>query len=204
MNENSNEIKPILYLSFDVETDGSTPLVNNLLSIGIVGLLSNGQIIYEFEANILPLESHKSDDKTMEFWSKPENLNAWNYLNLNQQYYLDVFEQLETELSVQSTQYNLVFVAQPACFDWMFFKCYYELAKSNSLKSTFFDIGFKCTCISTLVNYYKNLNNSNSSIINKLTKSIKQNNTGIEHSALADAKIQGLFYCELIKIMQNS
>ena len=40
--------KPILYLSFDVKIDGPAPLVNNLLSIGIVGLEeSTSNIVFE-------------------------------------------------------------------------------------------------------------------------------------------------------------
>ena len=59
--------KPIFYLSFDVETDGPAPLVNNLLSIGIVGLEeSTSNVVFEFESNIKPLETHKSDTQCME------------------------------------------------------------------------------------------------------------------------------------------
>lgn len=199
------KIKPQLFLSIDVETDGPTPIINNLLSIGIVGMTLCGDIIYKFEANIKPLETHSQDKKTMEtFWLKPKQENAWNYLTINQRNFIEVFEQLSNELEELNRKYNLVFAAKPACFDWMFYKCYYEYAKSKSIyKDKFYDIGFKCICISTLTDYYKNLDPSNISTINNLMDEIKKNvndmNIGVEHNALFDAMIQGLFYCNLLK-----
>jgi hypothetical protein len=37
-NEMTTKIKPFLYLSFDIETDGDNPLVNNMISIGFYGV----------------------------------------------------------------------------------------------------------------------------------------------------------------------
>lgn len=201
MEKNMKKIKPQLFLSFDVETDGPTPLLNNLLSIGIVGITSNCDIIYKFEANIKPLETHCQDKKTMEtFWLKSEQETAWNNLMTNQRNVVEVFEQLSNELLELSYKYNLAFVAKPACFDWMFFKCYYEYAKSKSTNEiNFYDIGFKCICASTLTDYYKNLDSSNLSVISKLMADIKKNTNGFEHNALYDATIQGLFYCKLLE-----
>ena len=51
----------------------------------------------------------------------------------------------------------------------MFFKCYYELAKSNSQdKGCFYDIGYQCECSSTLWNYYKQSNKLSSKCASKL------------------------------------
>lgn len=198
--------KPILYLSFDVETDGPTPLVNNLLSIGIVGLEENtSNIVFEFEANVIPLESHKSDTQTMEtFWLKPEQKDAWEYLMTNQKNYLTVFEDLSLKLKKLALTYKLVWVAQPACFDWMFLKSYYELAKSNSLTGTdFYDIGYQCKCSSTLYDLYKKSNNLTSKEALELFNELGEFNPKQNHMALLDAKVQGKFYIKLIKKMLN-
>lgn len=194
-------IKEKLFLSFDVETDGPTPIVNNLLSIGIVGITMNGEIIFEYEANIEPLETHIQDIKCMEtFWLKPEQKNSWDYLKINRRNYIDVFEELGLKLKELDSMYELKFVAHPACFDWMFLKCYYELAKTNSHnEKSFFEIGYKCECSSTLWNYYKHTNKLNSNQANELFKVLGVFDENSNHMALSDAKVQGRFYVGLLK-----
>ena len=198
--------KPTLYLSFDVETDGPTPLVNNLLSIGIIGLEENtSNIVFEYESNIIPLDTHKSDTQCMEtFWLKPEQKNAWDKLQINQKNYLTVFEDLSLELKKLSLKYKIIWVAFPACFDWMFLKSYYELAKSNSPNgNNFYDIGFKCNCASTLLDFYKKKNNLTSKETYKLFYELCDFDPKENHIAISDAKVQGKFYINLIKKMLN-
>lgn len=202
------ESKPILYLSFDIESDGPTPMINNLLSIGMVGIdFISEQIIFEFEENIKPFFTHIPDKDCMKnFWLKPEQKNAWEFLQTNQKNYIVVFEELSFELKRLSRDYKLVFVSHPSCFDWMFLKCYYELAKSNSSNGEdFYDIGYKCECSLTLCNHYKKINgltnNEFMSIFQKPDEVISENN--LEHFALYDAKIQGKKYIELLKKMYS-
>ena len=196
--------KQILYLSFDVETDGPSPLVNNLLSIGIVGFEENtGSEVFEFQANIIPLPTHTPDAQCMEtFWLKPEQKEAWDYLNTNKRDYIDIFEDLSCKLTVLSNKYKLVWIAHPACFDWMFFKSYYDLAKSNSLnKKDFYDIGYQCVCISTLFNWYRKTHNLNSSQSFQLFNELGEFDVKTNHRASADARVQGKFYIGLKKKM---
>lgn len=197
--------KPILYLSFDIEADGSVPIINNLLSIGICGIDINEKIIFEYEANIEPLESHVQETKCMEeFWLKPEQKEAWDYLHTNRRNYIEVFENLGLELKNLAQTYKLKFVAHPACFDWMFFKSYYELAKSNSEnKESFYDIGYQCLCSSTLWDYYKNFNKLTSIEANKLFNELGEFDPEQNHKASADAKVQGKFFIKLNKLMLN-
>lgn len=194
--------KSILYLSFDVETDGPSPLVNNLLSIGIVGFEENTKTeVFEFETNIIPLPTHTPDTQCMEtFWLKPEQKEAWDYLKTNKRNYVEVFEDLSCKLTILSNKYKLVWVAQPACFDWMFFKSYYELAKSNSPnKKDFYDIGYQCVCISTLFNLYKKTHNLNSSQSSQLFNELGEFDAKTNHRASADARVQGKFYLGLTR-----
>ena len=68
----SNIEKEKLFLSFDIESDGPTPMTNNLLSIGIIGITMDEKIIFEYEANIEPLVTHVQDNQCMQtFWLKP-------------------------------------------------------------------------------------------------------------------------------------
>ncbi len=195
--------KTIIYLSFDVETDGPSPLVNNLLSIGIYGLDMNLNNLFTFEANIVPLENHIQDKTCMEtFWLKPENKNAFDYLHTNSRNYINVFAELSDKLNILSDKYKIIFIAQPACFDWMFLKCYYELAKKNS-NIIFYDIGFQCKCISTALDHYmiknKIENKNKSKTYNEI---LNHSENSMEHHALYDAKIQGIFYVNLLKMIE--
>ena len=193
--------KEKLFLSFDIESDGPTPIINNLLSIGIVGITLDEKIVFEYEANIEPLESHTQDTTCMQtFWLKPEQKTAWERLQMNRRNYISVFEDLGVKLKELDSKYKLKFVAHPACFDWMFLKCYYELARTNSQnKECFYDIGYQCECSSTLWNLYKQLNKLNSTQANELFKYLGEFDETSNHMALSDALVQGKFYVKLLK-----
>lgn len=194
--------KEDLFMSFDIEADGPTPMVNNLLSIGIVGITMDKEIVFTYEANIEPLASHVPDEKCMQtFWLKPEQKLAWDRLQVNKRNYVTVFEELGSQLKELNATYNLRFVAFPACFDWMFLKCYYELAKANSeSKERFHDIGFLCECASTLWDVYKEKNNlTSTTFAGDLFKRWGEFDEKTNHMALSDAIVQGKFYVTLLK-----
>jgi hypothetical protein len=126
-------------------------------------------------------------------------------LQINKCNYIDVFEDLGFKLKELSKSYQLKFVAHPACFDWMFFKCYYELAKSNSPdKECFYDIGYQCICSSTLWDYYKKVNKLSSKEANKLYKIMEKFDAKSNHIAISDATLQGKFYISLLKKMNTT
>jgi hypothetical protein len=199
----STDNKEKIFLSFDIESDGPTPMINNLLSIGIVGITIDEKIVFEYEANIEPLATHVQDNQCMQtFWLKSEQKLAWEHLQTNRRNYIEVFEELGLKLKELDSKYKLKFVAHPACFDWMFVKCYYELAKSNSHdKGCFYDIGYQCECASTLWNCYKQSNKLSSQQANKLFKEWGEFDENSNHMALSDATVQGKFYIKLLNIM---
>jgi oligoribonuclease (3'-5' exoribonuclease) len=60
------------YISVDVEADGPCPGVNNMLQFGAVFYDSNGNVLDEYLANILPIEGAVADPGTMNWWSEQE------------------------------------------------------------------------------------------------------------------------------------
>lgn len=172
-------------ISIDVETDGPTPIKNNLLSIGLCGLTNEGVEKYAVKYNIKPLEGHAQDEQTMKFWGNfPE---TWDAINKNQQDYKDVFCIISNELRALSKNYKIVFTAGPACFDWMFFKCYYELANDGS----FHDIGFQCYCQSTTWNLLKKIKKISPEKGHAFKEQFTKDNL---HDSLSDARNQAKFY----------
>ena len=72
---------PTVYLSFDVETDGPSPILNNLLSIGIYGLDKDFKNIFNFSENIFEhLGKVQNKDTMIFFWNKEENQTTWRNL----------------------------------------------------------------------------------------------------------------------------
>lgn len=70
-----------IYISTDVETDGSIPGVNSMLSFGSAAYLADKTILSTFSANLEILSDASGDSKTMEWWKgEPE---AWNACQQN-------------------------------------------------------------------------------------------------------------------------
>lgn len=182
------------YLSFDIETDGPSPIVNNMLSFGICLLKSNGEILDELEINIKEREECFQDSSTMEFWEK--NKIAWEICHQNQISHREAMDKLATFYSKWNDKFKLVWIAMPVCFDWMFLKSYYSaFAPLNSP-----DIGFKATCISTLRDYAIKLKIITNKQYFDLTTQI---NRGTEHRSIDDARCQGLVFLSLINLIKS-
>lgn len=193
-------MKPILYLSFDIESDGPNVLVNNMLSFGICGITQFEEEIFTFAANLEELEGHSPAPECMShFWHLfPE---AWNATQLNKRPFVSVFKELATLLTSLKQTYRLVFAAMPACFDWMFFKTYYDLARMTD-NTIVFDIGFHCNCMSTLFTVYKKQNKLTNKQMDEFKNSLLREDSTQLHNALYDAHLQGVQYVKLLTLME--
>lgn len=189
--------KSRLYLSFDIETDGPSPIINNLLAIGIYAFTIEAQgpqEIFKLSYNIRPLDGHTSNARTMEFWA--QHPVQWAQLQIDQLDADDVMVAISDKLRSLSSQYFFTWVAMPACFDWMFFKAYYEAAAT---RADLYDIGYQCFCISTTWNLYKKNHAA------KLRPSPEEYKRAFfqeqtAHDALNDAINQGKFYAHLLDL----
>jgi len=172
-------------ISIDVETDGPTPMKNNLLSIGLCGITNIGEEKFAVKYNIKSLEGHIADEQTMKFWSGFPDM--WKAINTDPEDYKDVFLKISDELKILAKNYKIIFSAGPACFDWMFFKCYYELANNG----TFYDIGFQCYCQSTTWNLLKKIKKISPEKSNAFKELFTKDGL---HDPLSDARNQAKFY----------
>ena len=197
---NMTTLKEQLYLAFDVETDGSNPLLNNMFSIGMAGILKDKSVVFEYQANIQELPDHKPDSSTMAFWTKPENIAVFNQLHLNSRHYMEVFKDISDHLNKLSEKYIIQFVAYPSCFDWMFFKCYYELFKSNSDDHDTYNLGYSCEDTNTLWNVYEKTHRLSWEDELEILESFRDVNDH-KHEPLSDAKTQGKFHVHLLHLL---
>lgn len=187
--------KPTLYVSFDIESDGPCPLVNNMLSLGIYFLDKDLNCIFEYQINYELMDDHVDDQQTMEFWAL--NPEMYNLTRQNQQPIIQSMYELSKMLANMSLDYKLHFVAMPACFDWMFLKSYYEYAKKIDRRITF-DIGFKCYCFSSAFDQYILSNNISDKDKNKLLTSFFPHDSSKAHDSLYNAKERGIRYVKFL------
>jgi len=184
----------VAYLSFDIETDGPSPLTNSMLSLGIVLIDDDGVVLDELLVNIIKRKDMEEDVCTMDWWKTVPD--AWSACHIDMVSPHDAMRQVATFYEKWMNNYKLIWCAMPACFDWMFLKSYYMAYKPT--KSP--DIGYHATCISTLRDY----SIKNKIITNKqyttITTSIP---SGTEHCALDDARHQGLIFINLNKFIKN-
>lgn len=202
----------IVYISIDVEMEGDTPMLNNMLSIGMIAITDKGDVVWKYETGFEPLKGHEPMKEVMEFWSSPKQSEAWKKVNkLPKISVLDFFNDISRELTELKKKYIIKFVGKPSSVDWMFFKCYYELGKkeSNGLvygtkKAKGFNIGFKCYDISELFNAFKLINGiSDTNKSRAIEKELSGKQENLAHDALYDATCQGLMYIRLLKIMKS-
>ena len=186
---------PPLYVSFDVETDGSCPLVNNMLSIGVVFLDATGVCVNTYSATFELLEGHVADPQTAAFWSRHPSMYA--AARHNPQPIATAMRALSLMLSRMAMKHTLQFVAAPACFDWMFLKCYYEFARRLDPEITF-DIGFKCHCFSSALRQHTVAHGLNAAARERLLEELCPADAERAHDPLYDAEIQGVRYVRLL------
>jgi hypothetical protein len=63
-------MKPEIYVSVDVESDGPIPLHNSMLSLDMAAFLPNRTLLGTFEANPATLPGAVVDEETYEWWNQ--------------------------------------------------------------------------------------------------------------------------------------
>jgi hypothetical protein len=198
-----SKTKSNLYLSFDIETDGDNPMLRNMMSIGFYGVTDSLTGIFSYSANLVELEGHEHDQLCMDtFWSKQPD--AWNFIQINKRSYVDIMLELSEHFTALAKFYTLKFIAMPSCFDWMFFKSYYEMVRNiGDNKKTMYDIGFKCICISSYFDAYCDSKHLNAKDKEKLKLECMEYDPKVDHIAIEDAKCQAKLYIKIRNMNLN-
>lgn len=126
--------RPILYVMFDVETDGPVPGLFSMLSVGLVGITLAGDRVWECELNLRPVPEASTDPETMAWWQEEAQREAWDHLQLDQKEPETAIPWLRDQLVELKSRYRVFPVAWPASFDWMFLSYYmHRYAGENPL-----------------------------------------------------------------------
>lgn len=111
------------YMSVDIEADGPAPGLFSMLSIGCVSMRRvHGvvTILDRFYATLQPLPEARQDPETMDFWAKYPD--AYEASTKDARPPSEVMAEFHQWAKLQPG--NLVFVAGPASFDFMFVSYY--------------------------------------------------------------------------------
>lgn len=119
------------YISVDVEADGPCPGVNSMLQFGAVFYDADGNVLYEYLANIYPIEGAVQNPATMEWWAKQEEKNPglWESMmkdRVTAKLAMERFQSIVKRFAGALKASPLV-VAYPAGFDFTF--TYWYLCK---------------------------------------------------------------------------
>jgi hypothetical protein len=109
-----------MYVSTDIEADGPIPGVYSMLSFGSAAFTADKKLVGTFSANLETLPEAITHPETMEWWKgQPQ---AWSACRQD-------LQQPEAAMKkylawLKTLPGNLVFVAYPATFDFMFMYWY--------------------------------------------------------------------------------
>ncbi len=109
-------MKPEIYVSTDVESDGPIPGPYSMLSFASAAYTLEKEILGTFSANLVLLEGASQNPATMEFWN--DNPAAWDACRIDPR---EPEEAMRAYVKwVEALPGKPVFVAYPAGFDFMF------------------------------------------------------------------------------------
>lgn len=187
-------MKPVAYLSFDVETDGPTPLKNSLLSVGIVIFDEDSTEISSLKVNIKRRPAGVENPATMKWWNTQPD--AWTACHLDVIDPGEAMYQIAKFIRVFSGLFELRWVAGPAAFDWMFLKCYYDRYGPPDRP----DIGYSCHCLSEVKRICHDLleDATIEQYLSSATPALSHT-----HDALDDAREQGYTYLALRQLLRT-
>jgi len=183
---------PVLYASFDVESDGNNASQHSMISLGICFLTRDNVIIDEVEYHIYPrLDRYYDKNCVRDFWMHPEQKEAWSFIFTNQITAAQAMHDLANRLSALHGHYHIEWVAAPSCFDWMFLKSYYEEfgpVDKPPLSYKCADIGSEMKSMSVVMNMR----------LDNFMRHFRPINPK-PHFALYDARTQGQMYVNFVQ-----
>lgn len=117
-----------IYVSTDVETDGPVPGHNSMLSLGCAAYLADKTLLSSFTVNLQPLPGASAHPRTMKWWE--EHRDAWDASHTDSLPPVEAMQSLVAWL--EGLTGDLVFVAYPGSFDFMFVYWYLMIFVGHS------------------------------------------------------------------------
>jgi DNA polymerase III alpha subunit (gram-positive type) len=175
------------YISIDVETDGSCPGFNSMLSLGAIAFDHEGLVFSDFSANLEPLEGATPNLDTMKWWEGyPEEYELATYNPLPAYRAMQDFHAW-----VKALPGRPVFVAYPLGFDFTF--VYWYLCKFvGQSPFAFSGIDIKTLAWTLCGGEFRGIRKG------RFPESFFPENAGHAHIALDDAREQAEIFLRIV------
>lgn len=183
-----------LFGHFDIEADGPSPSTSNMINMGVVFTDEEENIVDEINLDILPRPGYIGNEETKKWWQHEERIDEYNRIMKKGVPFKEALAKLDAKLKELNSK--ITWVARPANYDWMFFKCYWDLYSQDHPDA--FDIGFSATCLSTMRNIWMQITKTSREDAEKLFKTWTSGLV-MTHNGLDDARYQARIYHQLVK-----
>jgi hypothetical protein len=118
-------MKPEIYVSIDIETDGPCPGLNSMLALGAAAFDDEGNMAGTWYSTLEPLTGAEANAETIAWWqTQPE---AWEEVCRNQKDPADAMKHFARWCEALKRAGTLIPVAKPAGFDYPFVLYYLHL-----------------------------------------------------------------------------
>lgn len=188
------------YVSVDVEADGPCPGINSMLQFGAVFYDTEGNIIYEYCANIAPIEGAVQDPDTMKWWAEQEEKHPgiWESMTRNQVPAKLAMERFQSYVRKFSNELDAspLIVAFPSGFDFTY--TYWYLCKFLGESC----VGFSAIDMKTMAMCLIN-RTYHDSAKKRFPASWFDPKLKHTHNALDDAKGQGYIFWQMKKALED-
>lgn len=179
-------MRPEIFTSVDIETDGPCPGVNSMLSFGCAAYTADKKLVSVYTANLETLPGAMENPETMKWWATQQE--AWKKARENQRSPEKVMPEFVAWLKKLE---NPVFVGYPAGFDFSF-TYYYLMRFAGESPFSFSGIDIKTYCMAVLGLPYRESTKKN------MPKDWFDKNLKHTHTALDDAIEQGALFINML------
>lgn len=130
-------------------------------------------------------------------------MELWIKVHKNQVSCVQAVEKLAYDIAkLRSENYELIWVAMPAAYDWQWLNYYWNYAVKYGANTHEQKLGFKAECLSTAWKTFTQFNGKSNTENSKLWDDAYGTNTN-KHNAYYDALHQGQVYIALLKYINS-
>jgi hypothetical protein len=192
----SSSSRPRLIVSFDIEADGDSPAKNSMLSFGAVAFDETSRAeVDAMQMNLKPRAGCVQDERCMrEFWANHPDV--YKFVQTDQ-ISGEAFAKRIADFWCQwSKTHTIRWVANPSAYDWQWLNFYYNLYKTAEMPN----IGYSAKCMGSVLTAIAQRDGFDEDEYERkrfefLASKMKGH---VAHNPEWDARVQGLFYFDII------
>lgn len=186
----------ILYGHFDIEADGPSPATSNMINFGVVFTDYTGAVLAQHTMDIQQRAGFSGDKDTLEWWqADPDRKKEYDRILQCAIPLKQAMESLDKKIATLYLKYGvkrITWVARPASYDWMWFRCYWDIYQQDNPQPT--SIGFSATCMSSIRTVWQMFSGHTKETTDAYWKQTFTKNLLFTHNGLDDAMYQAAVF----------